>query len=89
MDSRPTAADAAGADGAQPAAGMLPEKPKFAPLSAHEQNGKKLEFRRVRARQPVSNLKPHKSHRQRLVHRDFHGPPCTSASADACMFNSI
>ena len=23
-------------------------KPKFAPLTAHEQNGKKLEFRRVR-----------------------------------------
>lgn len=75
MDAGPTAAEAAGADGAQPAAGGLPVKPKFAPLSAREQNGKKLEFRRVRARQPVSNVKPHKSHRQRLVHRDFHGRP--------------
>jgi len=24
-----------------------PSKPQFAPLSAHEQNGKKVEFRRV------------------------------------------
>ena len=26
-----------------------PSKPQFAPLSAYEQNGKKVEFRRVRA----------------------------------------
>ena len=27
---------------------MASVKPKFAPLTAHEQNGKRLEFRRVR-----------------------------------------
>ena len=27
---------------------MQPAKPKFAPMTAHEQNGKRLEFRRVR-----------------------------------------
>lgn len=39
MDSN---AEAAGA--AEPAG---PSKPQFAPLSAYEQNGKKIEFRRV------------------------------------------
>lgn len=27
---------------------VQPDKPQFAPLSAYEQNGKKIEFRRVR-----------------------------------------
>ena len=36
-------------DGPEPAVEPLqPLKPKFAPLSAHEQNGKRLDFRRVR-----------------------------------------
>lgn len=33
-----------------------PSKPQFAPLSAYEQNGKKVEFRRVRSLKPLNTL---------------------------------
>jgi hypothetical protein len=41
--------DASAASPPQPSGGEpMPAKPKFAPLSAYEQSGKRMEFRRVR-----------------------------------------
>lgn len=63
-------------------------KPKFAPLTAHEQNGKKLEFRRVSFRpQNCKIVDRHRETRTLTVPRLCAIPPPTSRPHDGATWH--